>query len=155
MPTENLQEFTKRQDCETFRVHNALIFENGAIVHADGGEMVEPPTEHLANLRARRKWCQTVLDWEEREFTRFQDDALMKISAGERRLAVCGPPFDAAEQLTRGKQRIEKLRAQIAKIDKQLSDLPDAKSNVRGQATAADARDRQRELAHEIGSIQI
>ena len=53
-----------------------------------------------------------------------------------------GPPANAAEQLERGKKRIELLRAELEALDSQLAECPEAK--VRRERQALEAADRGR-----------
>jgi hypothetical protein len=118
---------------------------DGACINR-AGQMYEPPTDPVANLRNRRHYIALKLKGEVAAFHAFKASC-QQMEANRARYANRLPTqHDAEEQLARGKERIDKLRAELAELDSQLPPTADELAR-RGpleqyRATASEARAR-------------
>ena len=107
------------------------VFEDGRFIFPDGTQcdrsrmfLTEPPSDPVERLRARRLYVAAKLRAEVQDFEAFKSDCLEKVKWAAINPSCCPPPPDAAEQLTRGKARIDNLRNELGTIDQQLGAAP-------------------------------
>jgi hypothetical protein len=132
---------------------NLLIYEDGFQLRGSssrGGlfQIIEPEDE-LAALRGRRDYTAALLEKEEKDWHAFKSECEQQAQLHLQNPSFCpSAPHDAVEQLEAGKARIEKLRADLAKIEEQL---PDNKVNQhqeeRSQQRYSDALQHRNQIS--------
>lgn len=85
------------------------------------------PQEPAQVLRAKRKYIELLLKLEQSAFTEFKNDCLSRSSyGGMSTMNVPPPPANAKELLEAGAKRIDKLRDDLAQLDRELDQLPES-----------------------------
>lgn len=106
--------------------------ENQCVIFADGaavvkGMQIPPPTDPTSVLRARRHYVSLKLAQEENSFDTFKNDCSTQLDFRRRygNNSAPGPPPDYLQQLERGKERIKKLRDELAAFDREIEMFPE------------------------------
>lgn len=100
-----------------------LLFEDGA-QWFDAEQCAPPPEDPRERAKLRREFLQILLKQEETEFHAFKKDTLDQAAMHKRfgPLSCPAPLPDAVAQLQAGKERIEKLREELAAVEESLRD---------------------------------
>jgi hypothetical protein len=115
-------------------------------------QMIEP-ADDLARLRAQHEYFTAALSKEEKDWYSFKTEAEQQAQLHLQNPSFCpSAPPDAVEQLEAGRDRIRKLREQIAEIEEQL---PDNKAKERQEER--DSRRYSEALKHrnQISAIEL
>ena len=95
------------------------------------------------------------LEREVREFKEYKADCESMASWAARNSNCCPPSADAADQLNRGKKRIEKLRKQLAEIDQELGKSPEGVAKRKSEQHERVRHQKLNEQLRGITSVNI
>jgi len=161
---ETFGEFKQRMGCEHIQLgredgffnsgcHAApgsFLFQNGAL--SDGlTNHYEPPPEQSVLLRLRKHFIETQLKREVAAFNQFKSSCQQQAGYHLNNPMSCpSPPQNAADQLRAGKARIEKLRTELAPIDREIAALP---GEVARRAVLEQKREQQQAARDDLTEI--
>lgn len=150
---ETMQEFDARHsvDGPKLQVNGFELFPDGAIRDRMGNH-VETPVEAGELLRAKRLYVKAKLRLEEEAFTNFKNGCEQQL-ANKMKYAntLPGPPADAKQQLERGAERIEKLRGELAAMNREISQLPEETAH---RAFWEERRANQQAAREQLSNLQ-
>jgi hypothetical protein len=93
-----------------------ILFANGA--ESDSFTHWDPPTDPVANRKARLEYLRIVLKKEERDWREFKDACMEQAAFHERfPMGSPPPPANAPDQLREGAFRIQRLRNRVAALE--------------------------------------
>jgi hypothetical protein len=149
---ETYSEFKHRMNCEYLEIGEGfswkVLFANGGVWSAN--LPLDPPTDPKELLRRKRDFIKARLDRENAQFNSAYNDA-MRI--GNLSLAcenVDGLSPAVLESLEQGKQRIAKLREDLAAIDKDLIDPEEVAREQHRQQVIRDVHRRREEAFKQL-----
>ena len=162
---EPFGEFRQRMGCECIQLGLAdgyadggcivgrglFLFQNGAV--SDGvTNHYEAPVEQATLLRLRKHFIATKIKREVAAFDQFKASCEQQAGYHVRSPMTCPPPpANAADQLRAGKARIEKLREQLAAVDREIAASPEVHAHRafldQRRANQQSAREQLTEIA--------
>lgn len=162
MVIETLDEFTARHGDYVVLENGTRLFANGATSRQDDdwgrlGSRREPPTDPIAKLRVRRVYVAAKLEREVKAFHAYRDSVLEQLEHAQKFPMSCPPPdSDRAErQLKAGRERITNLQTEIARIDRELSETPEAKALREREKREAEVRQECADRHRTIAAINV
>lgn len=161
MVIETPEEFTQRHGEYITLDSGVRLFADGASSQQDDGwgrlgSRREPPTDPIALLQLRRAFVSTKLNREVAAFNNFRNATLEQLDHARRFPAYCPPPSDRAEeQLKAGQARINDLQVELAGIDRELSQTPDAQAKREIEQRETEARQAYADRQQRVAAINI
>ena len=153
---DSYQEFADRHGGSPVQVENIFLFPDGASVNGDDrDDRREPPADPTERLRARRDYVAAHLDRTIDNFQSLKAHCHEQASLAARYTNLPGPPVDAPKELRRLAALAEKYREELAEIDAQLAETPEAQRQRELDALRAEQNARQAQLMAEIKGIEI
>lgn len=166
---ESFGEFKQRMKCECIQLgladgypdggrlvgRGSFLFQNGAL--SDGvTNHYEAPVEQATLLRLRKHFIATKLKREIAAFDQFKASCEQQAGYHLSSPMTCPPPpANAADQLRAGKARIEKLRDELAAIDRERATLPGLRANAAFIEQQRQRNSAAKEALAEIVGVQI
>jgi len=155
---ETLDAFAARQGCKRkpiFVRGTGWLFENGAIHPGSLDFGREPPADPVELARTKRAYAARLLDHEEQAWHKFKADCISQAAMARQYSNCPPPPADAAQQLERGKARIEGLRAELQALDLLIQDDSTAQVARQMASMRAEQRAELEQTYNAINAIQI
>jgi len=106
-------------------------------------------------LKAKRRYVEVKLGHEITDFKKFQAECQSMAQWAAQNSSCCPPPANAAEQLEQGRKRIETLRKQLAEIDEELGETPEALEHRKSEETDRARRQNLNLRMREINNVTI
>ena len=152
---EDFRDFEKRHGGESIEYGNRFLFPTGAACDLNFGARWEPPMERWALLKAKRGYIAAKLKIEEDAFYKFKADQSERAAWAKENRNMAGPQYDGVEQLTRGRDKVLRLREQLAAFDEALSNSPEAVGKRQGEQAERERIESINARLDEINSIEI
>jgi hypothetical protein len=153
---ESYEEFAERHGGRPILVANDFLFADGARVNRENTRLrAEPPPDDFARLRFRRRYYLAHLQAEERAFASFQNRCHERAYLSSQFVNLPGVPDNAAEQLERGKKRIESLRAELEAVEAAILNTPEMAGHRQLQLVEQQRQANLSAAIAKISAIQI
>lgn len=153
--TEGWQEFVTKHGKDYVLAGNRFYWPNGAVSDRTATFFQDPPCDPTELLKARRRYFEAELEREVNEFNEYQAECQSMAHWNKQNPSCCPPPEDAADQLKRGKKRINALRKQLSEIDQELGKSPEGVAKRECEQRERERSQKLNEQLRGITSVQI
>ena len=152
---ESFQEFITRHGGDCVTVRGWMLFPDGTTCNEDFTIRRQSPSDPTELLNLRREYVQAKLKQADRDFRDLKNDALDQAHTSMNNRGLPPPGRGVPNELTRRKGIVEQLREQLASIEAEYAQTPEAQRQRRRDAEELARQTTIASLAAEIQAIEI
>lgn len=153
---EDFEEFSAKHGGDPVRFQgNWWLFPDGASCDDNFAIRRQPPHDSAERIKLRREYVEAKLKLAERDFRDLKNEALEQAQLAITNSNLPAPPNGVPKELNRRKEIVQTLREQLAGIEEEYAQTPEAQRRRQREAELQERRTAIVGLMSEIETIEI